>query len=164
MCIDYRKFNNATRKYQFPLPFIDLMLERLAQHSFFCYLDGYFGFFEILTHSSDQEKMTFICPYGTIAYWRMPFGLYNALVTFQQCMLAIFSEYVKNIMEVFMDGLSVYGATIDMCLTNLVKMLRKCEEVNLVLSCEKCHFMVQEGLSLGMSCLIKLLRWKLRWR
>ena len=44
MCIDYRKLNMATRKDQFPLPFIDQVLERLAQHKYFCYLDGYSGF------------------------------------------------------------------------------------------------------------------------
>ena len=47
MCIDYRKLNKATRKDHFPLPFIDEMLERLAKHSHFCYLDGYSGFFQI---------------------------------------------------------------------------------------------------------------------
>ena len=45
MCIDYRKLNKATRKDHFPLPFIDQLLERLANHSFFCYLDGYSCFF-----------------------------------------------------------------------------------------------------------------------
>jgi hypothetical protein len=44
MCIDYQKLNKATRKDHFPLPFIDEMLERLANHSFFCYLDGYSGY------------------------------------------------------------------------------------------------------------------------
>jgi len=50
MCIDYRKLSQATRKDHFPLPFIDQMLERLARHSFFCYLDGYSGFFQIPIH------------------------------------------------------------------------------------------------------------------
>ena len=44
MCIDYRKLNTATRKDHCPLPFIDQVLERLAQHDYFCYLDGYSGF------------------------------------------------------------------------------------------------------------------------
>jgi hypothetical protein len=44
MCIDYRKLNKATQKDHFLLPFIDEMLERLANHSFFCYLDGYSGY------------------------------------------------------------------------------------------------------------------------
>lgn len=45
MCIDYRKLNKVTRKDHFPLPFFDQMLERLAKHSYFCYLDGYSRFF-----------------------------------------------------------------------------------------------------------------------
>ena len=82
MCIDYRKLNKATRKDHFPLPVIDQLLERLANHSFFCYLDGYSGFFQIPIHPDDQEKTTFTCPYGTYAYRRMPFGLCNAPATF----------------------------------------------------------------------------------
>ena len=82
MCIDYRKLNKATRKDHFPLPFIDQLLERLAQHSFFYYLDGYYGFFQIPIHPEDQEKTTFICPDGTFSYRRMPFGLCNAPATF----------------------------------------------------------------------------------
>jgi hypothetical protein len=59
MCIDYRKLNKATRKDHFPLPFIVEMLERLANHSFFCYLDGYSGYHQILIHPDDQSKTTF---------------------------------------------------------------------------------------------------------
>jgi hypothetical protein len=44
MCIDYRKLNKATKKDHFRLPFIDEMLEQLANHSFFCFLDGYSGY------------------------------------------------------------------------------------------------------------------------
>ncbi|CAM8908030.1 unnamed protein product [Rhodiola kirilowii] len=87
MCVDYRKLNQATRKDHFPLPFIDQMLERLAKHDYFCYLDGYSGFFQIPIHPQDQEKTTFTCPYGTFAYRRMPFGLCNAPGTFQRCMM-----------------------------------------------------------------------------
>jgi RNase H-like domain found in reverse transcriptase/Reverse transcriptase (RNA-dependent DNA polymerase) len=149
MCIDYRKLNKATRKDHFPLPFIDQMLERLAKHTHFCYLDGYSGFFQIPIHPSDQEKTTFTCPYGTFAYRRMPFGLCNAPATFQRAMMAIFSEFIEDIMEVFMDDFSVYGMSFDECLANLSKVLQRCEEVNLVLNWEKCHFMVQEGVVLG---------------
>ena len=78
MCIDYRKLNKATRKDHFPLPFIDQVLERLANFSFFCYLDGLSGFYQIPIHPEDQSKTTFTCPYGTFAFRRMPFGLCNA--------------------------------------------------------------------------------------
>ena len=81
MCIDYKKLNKASRKDHFALPFIDQLLERLANHSFFCYLDGYSCFFQIPIHPDDQEKTIFTCPYGTYAYRRMPFGLCNAPAT-----------------------------------------------------------------------------------
>ena len=64
---DYRKLNAATRKDHFPLPFIDQMLERLAHHKYYCFLDGYSGFFQIPIHPDDQEKATFTCPYCTFA-------------------------------------------------------------------------------------------------
>ena len=68
MCIDYQKLNKATKKDHFPLPFIDEMLECLTNHSFFCFLDGYFGYHQIPIHPNDQSKTTFTCPYGTYAY------------------------------------------------------------------------------------------------
>nr|GFC79354.1 reverse transcriptase domain-containing protein [Tanacetum cinerariifolium] len=68
VCIDYRKLNEATRKDHFLLPFMDQMLERLAGNEFYCFLDGFSGYFQIPIDSRDQEKTTFTCPYGTFAY------------------------------------------------------------------------------------------------
>jgi hypothetical protein len=82
ICIDYRKLNTAIRKYYFSLSFIDQLLERLINYSFFCYLDMYSGFFQVPIHLQDQEKITFSCPYETYTYRRIPFGLYNVLITF----------------------------------------------------------------------------------
>ncbi|GJR32755.1 hypothetical protein Tco_1108987 [Tanacetum coccineum] len=75
VCIDYRKLNNTTWKDHFPLPFIDQILKRLAGHKYYCFLDGFSGYFQILIAPEDQEKTTFTCPYGTFAYKRMPFRL-----------------------------------------------------------------------------------------
>ena len=134
MCIDYRKLNKATCKDHFPLPFNDQMIETLAKNSYFCYLDGYSGFFQISIHPSDQEKTTFTCPYGTYAYRRMPFGLCNAPAAFQCCMMAIFSDFIEDIMEVFMDDFSMNGTTYDYCLKNLSEVVQRCEDMNLVLN------------------------------
>ncbi|CAN6586205.1 unnamed protein product [Malus baccata var. baccata] len=149
VCIDYRKLNATTRKDHFPLPFIDQMLERLAGHSFYCFLDGYSGYNQIVIAPDDQEKTTFTCPFGTFAYRRMPFGLCNAPATFQRCMVSIFSNFVEKIIEVFMDDFSVFGDSFDGCLENLTLILKRCVETNLVLNWEKCHFMVRQGIVLG---------------
>ncbi|GJX56379.1 reverse transcriptase domain-containing protein [Tanacetum coccineum] len=107
------------------------------------------GYFQILIDPQDQEKTTFTCPYGTFAYRRMPFGLCNAPGTFQRCMMAIFHDMIEKTMEVFMDDFSVFGDSFDSCLSNLEKMLKRCEDTNLVLNWEKCHFMCREGIVLG---------------
>ncbi|GKA78605.1 reverse transcriptase domain-containing protein [Tanacetum coccineum] len=110
---------------------------------------GFLGYFQIPIDPQDQEKTSFTCPYGTFAYRRMPFGLCNAPGTFQRCMMAIFHDMIKKTMEVFMDNFSVFGDSFDSCLSNLEKMLKWCEDTNLVLNWEKCHFMCREGIVLG---------------
>ncbi|GJS10186.1 reverse transcriptase domain-containing protein [Tanacetum coccineum] len=134
VCIDYRKLNEATCKDHFPLPFMDQMLERLAGNEFYCFLDGFSGYFQILIDPKDQEKTTFMCPYGTFAYRRMPFGLCNAPETFQRCMMAIFHDMIEKTMEVFMDDFSVFGDSFSSCLANLDKILKRREDTKLALN------------------------------
>ncbi|GJR18874.1 reverse transcriptase domain-containing protein [Tanacetum coccineum] len=125
------------------------MLERLCGNEYYCFLDGFSGFFQIPIALEDQENTTFTCPYGTFAYRRMLFGLCNAPANFQRCMTAIFHDMVEDFMEVFMDNFSVFGNSFDCCLANLDRMLARCEETNLVLNWEKYYFMVKEGIVLG---------------
>nr|GEW51460.1 reverse transcriptase domain-containing protein [Tanacetum cinerariifolium] len=124
VCIDYRKLNEATHKDHFPLPFMDQMLERLAGNEYYCFRDGFSGYFQIPIDPRDQEKTTFTC------------------------MLAIFHDMVEKTMEVFMDDFSVFGNSFENCLSRLDKMLQRCEDTNLSLNWEKSHFMVKEGIML----------------
>ncbi|GJU42735.1 reverse transcriptase domain-containing protein [Tanacetum coccineum] len=64
-------------------------------------------------------------------------------------MMAIFHDMIEETMEVFMDDFSVFGDSFSSCLSHLDKMLKWCEDTNLVLNWEKCHFMVKEGIVLG---------------
>ncbi|GKF15080.1 reverse transcriptase domain-containing protein [Tanacetum coccineum] len=107
---------------------------RLAGNEYYCFLDGFWGYFQIPIDPKDQEKTTFTCPYGTFAYRRMLFGLCNAPGTFQRCMIAIFHDMIEKTMEVFMDDFSVFGNSFSTCLSNLEKMLKWCEDTNLALN------------------------------
>nr|GEU58635.1 reverse transcriptase domain-containing protein [Tanacetum cinerariifolium] len=124
--------------------FTPAMLERLAGNQYYCFLDGFSGYFQIPIDPKDQEKTTFTCPYRTFAYRRMPFGLCNAPGTFQRCIMAIFHDMIKKTMEVFMDDFFVFGDSFQSCLSHLEKMLKRCEDTNLCLNWEKSHFMVKE--------------------
>ena len=79
----------------------------------------------------------------------MPFGLCNALATFQRCMMSILSYLAEEVMEIFMDDFTVYGFIFENCLHNLGTVLHRCQDKNLALNWEKFHFMVTEGIVLG---------------
>ena len=132
--IDYQKLNSATKKDDFPLPFIDQIRDRLAGLNYFCFLDGYSSYNQIAIHPDDQEKTMFTCLFGTFAFKRMPFGLCNALATFQRCMTAIFSYFLGDSLEVFMDDFFVFGNAFESCLAHLTKILEVCVRKRLVLS------------------------------
>nr|GEU56624.1 reverse transcriptase domain-containing protein [Tanacetum cinerariifolium] len=79
----------------------------------------------------------------------MPIGLCNAPGTFQRCMMVILHDMIEKTMEVFMDDFLVFRDSFSSCLSHLDTMLQRCEDTNLILNEEKCHFMVKEGIFLG---------------
>ena len=93
---------------------------------YFYLLNGYSRYNQIAIAYEDKEKTTFTCPYGTLSFRRMPFGLCNAPTTFQWCMMSIFSELVEKAMEIFMDDFSIYGSIFGHSLHNLEIVLQRC--------------------------------------
>jgi hypothetical protein len=63
--------------------------------------------------------------------------------------MSTFSDMVERFIKVFMDDFSVFGSNFNECLNHLQVVLKRCEDCNLVLNWEKCHFMVQQGIVLG---------------
>jgi len=95
-------YNFTTRKDHFPLPFVDQIVECLTGQSFYYFLDGFLGYLHIPIDYEEHKKTTFTCPFRTFAYRCMPFGLCNAPVTFQRCMMSIFSDMAGQFLEVFL--------------------------------------------------------------
>ncbi|GJX61313.1 reverse transcriptase domain-containing protein [Tanacetum coccineum] len=124
--------------------FMDQMLERLAGNEYYCFLDGFSGYFQIPIDPRDQEKTTFTCPYGTFAYRRMPFGLCNAPGTFQRSMLAIFLDMVEKSMEVYMDDFSVFGKFFPKLALRLDHMLQRGSLKESVIDCSDGFLLLQE--------------------
>ena len=108
ICTDFHDLNHACRKDDFPTPFIDQILDECAGREVFSFMDGFSRYNHIQIKPEDQHKTTFICPWGTFAYRKMPFGLKNAGATFHRAMTLIFHD-LKSIIEVFLDDLAAHS-------------------------------------------------------
>jgi len=91
---------------------------------FFSFLDGFSGYNEIQISLEIQDKMTFTCPWGTFTYKVLPFGICNALETFQMEILGILLDLLNNCLEIFMDDFTPYGDSFETTLVNLEKVLQ----------------------------------------
>ena len=78
VCVDYRDVNQACPKDNYPTPFIDQIIDECAGCKIFSFMDGFSGYNQINIRPQDQSKTAFICPWGTFAYRKLPFGLKNA--------------------------------------------------------------------------------------
>ena len=98
-------------------------MDTLSGKQYFSFLDGYNGYNQIHIAPNNEDKATFTCPWGTFAYRVLPFGLCNALATFQQAILGFFYDLIHDYAEVYMEDSTIYGNTFKEALDNLEKFL-----------------------------------------
>ena len=108
VCINFRDLNKACPKDNFPTPHIDQIIDNCAESVIFSFMDGFSDYNHIEIFPTDQHKTTFICPWGTFAYKKLPFGLKNAGATFQHAMSYPFHD-VKHIVEPYIDDLPTHS-------------------------------------------------------
>ncbi|XP_019434188.1 PREDICTED: uncharacterized protein LOC109340879, partial [Lupinus angustifolius] len=105
ICVDYRDLNKASPKDDFPVPHIDVLVDSTADHALFSFMDGYSGYHQIKMALEDVNKTTFITPWGTFCYQVMPFGLKNAMATYQRAMVTLFHDMMHKEIEVYVDDI-----------------------------------------------------------
>ena len=101
MCVDYRYLNKASLKDDFPLPYIDMLVDNTTKLNVFSFMDGFSEYNQIKMASEDMEKTTFITPWGTFCYRVMPFDLKNADATYQRAMTTLFHDMMHKEIEVY---------------------------------------------------------------
>ena len=109
VCVDYRKLNAATIFDPFPLPFTDTLLNAVAGHQIYNFLDGFSGYNQIRTAPEDENKTAFITEWGAFASTVMGFGLKNGPSSFSELVVKVFEPYLTSFMRVFLDDFSVFG-------------------------------------------------------
>ena len=107
-------------------------------------MDGFFGYNQIQIKPEDQHKTAFICPWGTFAYKKMPFGLKNDGATFQRAMNFTFHD-IKAIVEPYLDDLPAHSRKRIDHLDHLCLIFERCRYYKICLNPHKCVFCVESG-------------------
>ena len=148
VCIDYRALNKRTQKDHFPLPFINTILDEVAGHELYTFMDGYSGYNQISIALEDHHKTTFITPWGTFIYVVMPFGLCNAPSAFQRAMSFAFSDLLHRSMTVFIDDFSTHSSAAEH-LYWVQECLIRCRRTGIAVNLDKLFLAVKRGVLLG---------------
>jgi hypothetical protein len=144
--MDFRDLNKACPKENFPTPFIDQIIDECVGSEIFSFMDGFSGYNQIQIKPKDQHKTTFICPWGTFAYQKMPFGLKNVGATFQWAMTFSFHD-MKHIVEAYLDDLATHSHHRVDHLDHLHHVFQRCHYYHIWLNPHKCNFCVTSGAS-----------------
>ena len=148
VCIDYRKLNKNTQKDHFPLPFINSILDEVAGHEMYTFMDGYSGYNQVSIAIEDRHKTAFTTPWGTFIFLVMPFGLCNAPSAFQRAMTYAFSDLLHKTMTVFIDDFSTQS-DIEIHLECVREAFERCRKTGIALNPEKLFLAVLKGITLG---------------
>ena len=149
VCVDYRDLNKASPKDDFPLPNIHILVDNTAGHEIYSFMDGFFGYNQILLDEEYREKTTFIIPWGTFYYRVMPFGLKNTGATYQRAMTALFYDMMHQELEVYVDDMIIKSKRTSEHLTDLKKLFDRLKKYQLKLNPAKCAFGVPSRKLLG---------------
>jgi hypothetical protein len=149
LCVDFKNLNKSSRKYNYPLPKMEHILQRVTRASRMSMIDGFSGYNQVSILPEDREKMTFTTPWGTFMYAKMPFGLMNARETFQHSMDIAFIGEKGKFVVVYLDDITVFSKYDKEHCFHLRKVFLKCRSFGISLNPNKYLFAMQEGRLLG---------------
>ena len=107
MCMDFTDLNKACPKDSYPLPRVDVLVDSTARHQLLSFMDAFSGYNQIRLHEDDQEKTSFVTSQGLFCYSVMPFGLKNAVATYQRLMNRMFAPQIGRNVQVYVDNMLV---------------------------------------------------------
>jgi hypothetical protein len=107
MCIDFIDLNKATSKDNYPLPRMDQVIDSAASATIMSLLDCFSGYHQCWVAKEDEEKTSFITPFGTFCFVRMPEGLKNAGLTFTRMTGEVFKLQIGRNIQAYVDDLIV---------------------------------------------------------
>ena len=176
MWVDYRDLNWASPKDNFPLPYIDTLIDNTTNNMFFSFMDKFLGYNQIKMVEEDKAKTAFTTRWGTYAYDVIPFILKNGGATYQWAMVTLFHDMMHKEIEVYMDNMIAKSHNSIDDLIDLRKLFKHLVKYKLRLNPSKCIFEASLGKLVGfkvsqrgievdlgkVQAIRTCLRWKLR--
>jgi len=148
MCVDYRGLNSITIKDQYPLPYIEDLLDKLHEARVLTKLDWASGYHQVRIHPGDCHKTAFIAPDEFYEYKVIPFGLANVPATFMRMLHKILHPYRRNSI-VYLDNILIFSKTLAEHKTHVEGVLQALQNARLRLSEAKCVFGTRETSFVG---------------
>jgi hypothetical protein len=107
MCIDYTSLNKACPKDEYPLPHICQIVDSTVSYKLLSFLDAYSSYHQITLTIDDEEKTSFVTPFGIFYYTKMAFDLMNEGATYQKCIQIILEAQIRGNVEAYIDDVVV---------------------------------------------------------
>jgi hypothetical protein len=137
MCIDFRDLNKAGIKDNFTLPNMEFLLHQFTRSACMYMFDGFSGYNQVLVAEEDREKTTFITPWETYAYTRIPFSLKNVRATFLRAMDHVFIGLIGKFMDDYQDDLIVHSSKMEDHIHHLRKVFERCRSYDVSVNPKK---------------------------
>jgi hypothetical protein len=152
MCVDFTDLNKACKKDDFPLERVDKIVDDADNSEMLSLLDMFSGYHQIRVRKEDEEKTSFITPFGTFCFVRMPEGLKNAGCTFSRVIAIVLHPQIRRNILAYVDNIVVKSVQRRDHISDLAKTLANLRAASLKLNPEKCVFGIHKGKVLG--CLV----------
>jgi hypothetical protein len=152
MCIDFTDLNKACKKDDFPLERVDKIMDDAANSEMLSLLDMFLGYHQIRVRKEDEDKTSFITPFGTFCFVRMQEGLKNAGCTLLRKIAIVLHPQLRRNILAYVDDIVVKSVQRRDHICVLVETFANIRATNLRLNHEKCVFGIHKGKVLG--CLV----------
>jgi hypothetical protein len=152
ICTDFTDLNKCYPKGDFPLARIDQIIDSATAREMMALLDCFSGYHQIWLHAEDEEKTSFITPFGTYWYLRMPEGLCNTGPTFYRMIKAVLKDQVDRNVLPYVDDIFITSKKKENYISDLAETFTNMCKAGLKLNPEKCVFGITRGKILG--CLV----------
>src|SRR6266508_3295376 len=149
MCINYASFNEVTEKDSGPISIIKEYLSLFYEVEWLTVLDLASAYWQILLTKRSRKYTAFLTAYELYQFRVMPFGLANALATFQRLMNDVLRDYLRKFCLVYLDDIIIYSKSLKDHRRHVRKVLQAIRSAGLKLKPAKCNWFNHDITFLG---------------